>query len=157
MPGPTAEPRTWEQIRDDIAQVLRECGAAGAEGATDRILGIFDEEALNRLGRQYAEDSRLRSLGARDGQMALDLIPAQEAIVGWVLAARGMLDGHGAENYTETSMEFPDRACGERYVFILQRAGRLTPHEAQQQAEAEAGRLRAEVAELRAQLEGSDA
>ncbi len=156
MTEPTAEPCTWEQIRDSITRALRESGAADPEGATDAVLAIFDEEALNRLGQQYAEQSRLRFLGAKDGKAALDMVPAEEAIAGWVLAARGMLDGHGAENYTETSIEFPDRPRGERYAFILQRVGKLTPHQARRQAEAEAEQLRAEVAELRARLEGTN-
>jgi hypothetical protein len=152
------EARTWDEVRGAAIQAVRAAITApwpdsDIEEVADAVLAVLDEEALNRLAQQYVEQSRLRSLGAKDGKAALDVIPAQEAIAGWCLAARGMLDGHGAENYTETSMEFPDRPRGERYVFILQRVGKLTPHEARRKAEAEADRLREENARLREQLE----
>jgi hypothetical protein len=75
--------------------------------------------------------------------------PRPRALVAqWVLASRGLLGS--AENYVEIAMEFPDRARGERYAFTVQRVGKLTPHQARQQAEAERDRARAELEAARA-------
>lgn len=152
MSEPAADPRSWEQIRDAVAGVLREHGAADPEEATDAVLGIFDEEAMNRLAQEYVKASRLRSFRVQDGAAVFGTVPAQQVLAAWILAARRQLDGTGAENYTETRVEFPDRPRGERYAFILQRVGKLTPHEARQHAEAEAERLREQVARMRARL-----
>lgn len=56
------------------------------------------------------------------------------------------LEHHDAVNY----LEFPatDPTTGQRYAVIVVKPTGLTPHEARQQAEAEADRLRAQLAEL---------
>jgi hypothetical protein len=81
----------------------------------------------------------------------MEMEPAREAAALWVGAARGLLEG--AENYSEISMEFKLAGDWQRYAFHVQRAGKLTPHEARRQAEAEREELRAEVERLRAELE----
>jgi hypothetical protein len=57
------------------------------------------------------------------------------------------LEHHDAANY----LEFPatDPATGQRYAVIVVKPNGLSPHQARQQAEAEADRLRAQLAELR--------
>jgi hypothetical protein len=57
-------------------------------------------------------------------------------------AMRATLDEHAAPNYLEMGVRASD---GKEYVMVLQRKGKLTPHEARQNAEAEAARLREEL------------
>jgi hypothetical protein len=70
-------------------------------------------------------------------------------MIGWVHAAREMLGD--APNYSETRIDFPKasasmevKAAGEfdRYVLTVQRAGKLTPHEARKKAETAIERVR---------------
>lgn len=139
------EPRDWAAVRAAAIVAVRKATAGAnwpdndVEEVADAVLAVLDQEALNRLSAEYVEASRLRSLRAEDGHAVLDMVAAREAAAGWVLAARALLDG--AENYSETSMEFVDRPRGERYAFTVQRVGKLTPHEARRAAEAERDEL----------------
>lgn len=129
------EPRDWEQLAADALTAVNDIldDTPLAERLTEAILAIFDEDAVNRLGQQYVEESRLRSLDFRDGGR-MELEPAKEAAAMWVGAARGMLDGTGAPNYVEMTIGIGEDR--ERYVFTVQRAGKLTPHQARERAEA---------------------
>lgn len=149
-------PNQWEEVRAEAVRQVREAGQANgiymtdelAAALTDAVLGVCDEEATRQLGEQYVADSRVRALRAEDGAAVLETVVAREAAAHWVMAARALLEG--AENYSETSMEFADRPRGERYAFTVQRVGRHTPHELRRAAEAERDELRARLAELEA-------
>jgi hypothetical protein len=158
---PAAEPRDWDAVRAAAIDALAEAAEAEFSGApilpstaarlTDAILAVLNEEALNRLGAEYVDASRLRALRAEDGHAVLDMVAARDAAAGWVLAARALLDG--AENYSETSMEFVDRPRGERYAFTVQRVGKLTPHEARRKAESERDELVRQLAIARGEAD----
>lgn len=98
------------------------------------------------------QQARFKGMSVEDGAAVLELESPREIVIAWVWAARQMLGE--APNYSETRIDFPTesasmevKAAGEldRYVFTVQRAGKLTPHEARQQAEAERDALRAEL------------
>lgn len=104
-----------------------------------------------------ANQTALKGMTVDEGALVLELGPPRELVIAWVDAARKMLGD--AENYSETRVDFPResfsmevKAVGEfeRYVFTVQRAGKITPHEARRAAEAEVEQLRARLAELEA-------
>lgn len=144
------ETREWEQVRADAVKALTAAADFSGEGdgmvlgsavvLADAVLAVVDEEAANRMAQQMIDASRLRSLRAEDGAAVLEAEPAREIVAAWVMASRGLLEG--AENYAEISLEFGDRARGERYAFTLQRVGKLTPHEARKAAEAKLAAVR---------------
>lgn len=122
-------------------------------------LARLEDEGVERMAERFMEQTRIRSLEIRNG-VDLDLEPAREMVAIWVGAARAMLAD--APNYTETTIEYPVPTDGdakvemevkvaespERYVFVLQRVGALTPHQARMAAEAERDQLREELADL---------
>lgn len=88
------------------------------------------------------EQANFKGMTVEEGAVVLELGPPRALIIAWVDTARKMLGD--APNYSETRIDFPKfeqeiKAAGEfeRYVFTVQRAGKLTPHEARRQAEAE--------------------
>lgn len=98
-----------------------------------------DDAAVEALVNQAA----VRGLTVQGGRAELEVVPPHELAVEWVRAARGMLAD--APNYAETTVAFPEEtvsmevgAAGEpdRYILTVQRAGKLTPHQARRQAEA---------------------
>lgn len=116
-----------------------------------------DAEVADARAAAVADQTALKGMTVDEGALVLELGPPRELVIAWVDAARKMLGG--AENYSETRIDFPTEAVSmevgaagesERYVFTVQRAGRLTPHEARQRAEAEVEQLRARLAELEA-------
>lgn len=111
-------------------------------------------EELDRRAQVDAEalvdQTLMRELSVKDGVVGLDLVPPRELAAMWVHCARGMLGD--APNYTETPVEMPSVSMEvglagevERYALIVQRVGKLTPHEARRQAEAERDRLRSRL------------
>lgn len=113
---------------------------AEAKDAADAALAVFDEVALDRMADQLMEQTRLRSMDFRNG-FDMDVEPARELAAIWVACARAMLGD--SENYSETPVEFevglgvdPDNPKPrEKYALIVQRVGKLTPHQARQAAE----------------------
>ncbi|MEU2510525.1 hypothetical protein [Streptomyces syringium] len=103
-----------------------------------------DDEARERWIQNQINETGIRSMDFRNG-MTMELEPARELIPHWVAAARTLLGD--APNYTETpvEMEFKTAESPERFAFIVQRVGKITPHQARQQAEAERDLLRAFV------------
>jgi hypothetical protein len=145
---------------DAVAGLLYDAEALAAD--LDRLHAVKAEEYINAT-------VGLRSMQVVDGAMTMDLAAARELTLQMVAAARGMLAG-GA-NYSETRVDLPADAdagradpagavewtvglAGEpdRYVIRVQRAGRITPHEARRAAEADAARWRALAASLAARL-----
>ena len=110
----------------------------------DIAVGVLEPLIRERHAEELADQTRLRSMEFRDGKLHLELEPAHEIACALVASARTILDD--AENYTELTFEASDG--GERYVLTLQRPGKLTPHEARVQAEAERDALRAQLHQL---------
>ncbi|MER6515061.1 hypothetical protein ABT158_50235 [Nonomuraea sp. NPDC001636] len=114
-----------------------------------RLVG-HDQEAAQAL----ADQTLLRGLTVEDGGINLDLIPPREIAALWVHCAIGMLGD--APNYTETEVKMPSVSLEispagmyDRYALIVQRVGKLTPHEARQQAEARAEQAETAIARVR--------
>ncbi|WP_031166034.1 hypothetical protein [Streptosporangium roseum] len=99
------------------------------------------------VAEALADQTLMKGLTVKDGAINLDLIPPREIAALWVHCARGMLGD--AENYSETRVDMPSASMEvslagefERFALIVQRVGRLTPHEARKRAEAERDELR---------------
>ncbi|MFD8577182.1 hypothetical protein ACFV1H_17855 [Streptomyces virginiae] len=105
----------------------------------EQLLSELDgrsEAARERWIQKQLDETGLKSMDFRNGA-TMDLEPARDMVAQWVGAARTMLGD--APNYSETPIEMIVKVAEapERFAFILQRVGKLTPHEARQQAEAE--------------------
>lgn len=115
-----------------------------------------DEEARERWIQKQLDETGLKSMDFRNG-MTMDIEPARDMVAQWVGAARAMLGD--APNYSETPIEMVVKVAEdpERFAFTLQRVGKLTPHQARQQAEERAERAEAAIARVRAaHLETAD-
>jgi hypothetical protein len=155
------DPRTWDEVRAAALDAVRQAAARKTSDIVDVVLQVLGEETVSRMTDQLVQDTRIRSMDFRNGA-AMDLEPSRELIARWVGAARGMLGD--APNYCETEIELgrtdPDgfeMTAGlagdpERFVFRLQRAGRLTPHQARIQAEQRADDAEQRLAEAEAEL-----
>lgn len=145
----TDEARDWEQLRSDAIRAAREVVSDDelAQAVTDAILDVVDEETVRRLSDKLISETYLKSMDFRNGAN-MDIRPARALVAQWVGAARTLLEG--AENYSETRVDFGIPEDPQRYSFVVQKAGKLTPHEARRRAEAECGELRAEVERLQA-------
>lgn len=111
------------------------------------IAALADGEAA---AEALADQTLMKGLTVEDGAATLSLIPPREIAALWVHCARGMLGD--AVNYSETRVDLPSVSMEvglagefERFTLIVQRVGKLTPHEARQQAEAERDQLRADL------------
>ncbi|MFD9368801.1 hypothetical protein ACFWA6_14005 [Streptomyces sp. NPDC060020] len=118
----------------------------------EQLLAELDgrtEEARERWIQKQLDETGLKSMDFRNGA-TMDLEPARDMVAQWVGAARAMLGD--APNYSETPIEMVVKVAEdpERFAFILQRVGKLTPHEARQQAEQRAEQAEAVVARVRA-------
>lgn len=129
--------------------------------AAEQAAAELEAEGVERMADRFMEQTKIRAMEIRGG-MDLDLEPARELVALWVGAARGMLGD--APNYTETPIEAPTdndpkvsmevKLAGEidRYAFVLQRVGKVTPHQARMQAEERADRAEEEAAQLREEI-----
>lgn len=110
-----------------------------------------DEEARERWIQKQLDETGLKAMDFRNG-MAMEIQPARELVAHWVGAARAMLGD--APNYTETPIEMEVKVgeSPERFAFVLQRVGKLTPHQARQQAEQRAEKAEAAIERVRAEL-----
>ncbi|RCG27228.1 hypothetical protein DQ384_26275 [Sphaerisporangium album] len=118
-------------------------------GRVRELIDELDDAAAQEL----ADQTLLRGLTVKDGVAELAIVPPHEIAVAWVRYAREMLGD--APNYVETLVEMPKASMevglageAERFVFILQRVGKVTPHEARSQAEAERDVLRGVIVQL---------
>lgn len=139
-------------LRTRLAQAFSKAATANGRrlgglrfALADAALEAFDADAQQRHVDELMEATRIRSMQIRDGGFEMDIDAARELTTEYVAAARAMLGD--AENYSETPVEFTVGLAGqpERYVLIVQRAGKLTPHQARRAAEAERDELRARV------------
>lgn len=112
----------------------------------DIAVGVLEPLIRERRAEEMAEQTRLREMAYRDGKLTMELDAAHEIVFTLVEAARTILGG--AENYIE--LELKAQESLDRYVLTIQRAGKLTPHRARLNAEAErdAAVRSAELAEL---------
>lgn len=144
-----------ERLTDAIDDVLDDRDDELADRLVEAALAVFDDAAIERMAQYYVDDTHVRSMEFRNGA-ELELVPAQDMVAVWVATARTMLGD--APNYSETRVDFPAekvemelKLAGEvdRYVFTVQRAGKLTPHEARVKAEQERDETRAEIGRMR--------
>lgn len=125
---------------DDSSGTIGAVQAAVDDGVRDVIAGVLVDQTM------------LRGMSVGEGIAELELGPARQLVIAWVHAAREMLGE--APNYSETRIDFPavsqeiGAAGEERYVFTVQRAGKVTPHGARQAAEAARDAQRTAVLEL---------
>lgn len=113
---------------------------------TDAMLDVFESEAAAQYGADIAGQTKLRELAYRDGTLHMELDAATGIIFALVASARTILGN--AENYVE--MELKAAESLDRFVLTIQRAGKLTPHKARLNAEAERDALRAQLHRARA-------
>lgn len=128
-------------------------GVADLCGVVERLgarLADFEEHGVDEFAADLAERAGIRSMGIRNGGFNMDIAEAREITAIYVAVARAMLGD--AENYSETRVDVPAdhvelelKLAGEmeRYVFTVQRAGKVTPHEARVKAERERDDARA--------------
>lgn len=150
MPDRDDEPRDWEQLRSDAIRAVCEAlntGTPAAAPAVDAVLSVIDEETVRALCAEHIKNTGIRSMEFRDGA-TMQFKAARELAAHWVGASRALLEG--ADNYSETTMTFGiPEDFPNRYSFVVQRVGKLTPHEARRKAEAERDEALAEVERLR--------
>lgn len=105
-----------------------------AETLRPVIEAVLAEAAAQRWLDKQLTETGIRAMDFRNGA-SMELEPAREMVAHWVGAARGMLGD--APNYSETPVEMVVKVGEdpERFAFTLQRVGKLTPHQARQQAE----------------------
>lgn len=113
--------------------------AVSEDAVVEAVLAAIDDEAVGRMAQHYVDDTHLRSMDFRNGAV-MKLKPAQDMAALWVAAAKTMLGD--AENYSETEVGLPSvsmdvKLAGEFEMFTLtvQRARKITPHEARLRAE----------------------
>jgi hypothetical protein len=130
-------------IADPGSFLPREEGETVPNWGARAVLTVINEDARNRAAVQIADESRIEAMDFRNGAK-MRLLPAQTIAARTVAAARTLLGE--APNYSETTVEFTTKLAGEaeKYSFVVQRVapGKLTPHEARQQAEADRDRAR---------------
>lgn len=161
----------YEREREELAAAIVKAVNGQYIGKPPPLLTGWQERAVSavvaagwlppaavqeRVASVLADQTALKGMTVEEGALVLELGPPRELVIAWVDAARKMLGD--AENYSETRIDFPTEAVSmevsagefERYVFTVQRAGKVTPHEARRRAEAEVERLRARLAEMEA-------
>lgn len=143
MTQPTDRPGIDDLTSDQLDRLYAERDALLAE------LDGRDEEARERWIQKQLDETGLKAMDFRNG-MAMEIQPARELVAHWVGAARAMLGD--APNYTETPIEMEVKVgeSPERFAFVLQRVGKLTPHQARQQAEERAEQAEATLTAVRA-------
>ena len=129
-----------------------------------RLMADIAMDALGDTAAEILSDgTMLKALTVKDGQVCLELQPANEMLKIWVAAMRGVLHGNGAENYVETEMRAPAISMDLRdkdtpydsYTVTVQRREGTTPHEFRQRAEKRVAELEAELEQARADLQQS--
>jgi hypothetical protein len=149
----------WAAVHDDWDKTRELMGVLLGEYDRRReVLDDLAERLLNADAEAIARQATFMGMTVEEGALALNLGPPRELVIAWVDAARKMLGD--AENYSETRIDFPAvsmelKAAGEveRYVFTVQRAGKVTPHEARRGAEADLATARDRIAALLARCD----
>ncbi|MFH8813077.1 hypothetical protein ACH4GZ_38760 [Streptomyces hygroscopicus] len=112
-------------------------------GLENAVRAVLAEAAAKQWIEKQLAETGLRAMDFRHG-MSMEIEPAREMVAHWVGAARAMLGD--APNYSETPVEMQVKVgeSPERYAFVLQRVGKLTPHQARERAEQRLDRVLAE-------------
>lgn len=121
-------------------------------GLKNAVRAILDQATAQQWIQKQLDETGLKAMDFRNG-MAMEIEPAREMVAHWVGAARAMLGD--APNYSENPIEMEVKVgeSPERFVFILQRAGKLTPHQARLKAEARVAVLEAELRQMRGETD----
>lgn len=127
--------------------------AEEGEGLRKAVQAVLEHAAAQKWIEKQLAETGMKAMDFRNG-MTMEVEPAREMVAHWVGAARAMLGD--APNYSETPIEMEVKVgeSPERFAFILQRVGHLTPHQARQQAEARVAELEAELCQLRGETDG---
>lgn len=135
-------------VLDALTRALDEPAAVLGTVADD-VVAVFEGAEGRRAVDDMMNRTRIRAMDFRRGAAEIDLESAYEVTGAFVAAARTVLGG--AENYSETKYGFTVKAAEspEAYVLAVQRAGRLTPHQARLNAEAERDALLAQLGQAR--------
>jgi len=150
-----SEPRTWDELRADAVKAVMAAAAdfghddivsGSAAAFAEAVLAAINEETVTRMAATLVDEVRFRSMEIRAGRLEMTGIDAREIAATWVGAARELTKG--AENYSETRMQFLDHEREQVYAFTVQKVGKRTPHEMRRQAEAERDEALAEVQRL---------
>lgn len=161
----TQRARRRKQARDAMETALRATYSDWGT-RTPPALDTAADIALDSLGELAAEiltdGTMLRGLEIVNGVATLSIEPATEILKIFVASMRGVLDGHGAENYLETEMSAPSVAMDvsdgsnpmDSYTVTIQRRQNPTPHQFRQQAETRAKKAEAAIERVRTWIEG---
>lgn len=137
----------------DVSYEQYPVGDGDIDAILDRLAEL-EELGVERHAEMLVERVRLRSLEFRNGGLTMDLAEAREHAAIYVACARTMLGG--AENYSETPVEFHVKVAEqpELYILTVQRTEphKLTPHQARRRAEEERDRALARAVELEARI-----
>lgn len=109
------------------------------------------EKLRERVAELEPFEPQLREMNMGPGGWSMTITQAKGASAGFVAAAKGMLDGHGADNYVEQEIFLGETR--ERYLIIYVRPDGKTPHQLRRDAEAETEKLRAELAKAQRQAD----
>jgi hypothetical protein len=127
--------------------------AQRAETAEARVAEL-EELGIDAYAEKLWQQVRVRNLEIRGGKFALDMTQTEELASAYFAFARTIIGD--AANYSESKVEFDVKIAErpETYTLTVQRigAGKLTPHEARERAEAGRDEALARVAELEADL-----
>ncbi|MFD9947694.1 hypothetical protein ACFWYW_46490 [Nonomuraea sp. NPDC059023] len=137
-------------------------GEAVMQALANADLAVID---VSRTPEELVDQTMMRGLHIDKRGVALELLPPRELAAQWVHCARGMLGD--APNYSETIAEFPPEpdsgqpeatrsvsfeispaGSADRYALIVQRVGKLSPHEARTLAEERALKAEATAEQL---------
>lgn len=159
---PDSDPNPWHHevcigepdhldYHESVAGMLWSIDRMEYERRAERTIADLAEQLQHAIEGHIEKTSLFREMTTGPAGVRLSLQPAREVVALWAAAARGMLGD--APNYSETPISIPAdvdegladghgvemtvRRGGEmdEFVFRLQRAGRLTPHQARELAE----------------------
>ncbi|MEV7681440.1 hypothetical protein AB0O64_23240 [Streptomyces sp. NPDC088341] len=131
-------------IEDALAITWKHWRRPGRQPNFSRAALIAVDSLGDVAAEILADGTMLRSLTTEDGVLTLDLEASKDIVRIFVAAMHGMLDGYGAENYTETDVTVPatlslDLRAGDfpdqTYTVTIQRRNRPTAHDLRQAAE----------------------
>lgn len=179
---PNLDPAPWRHevcigdpdhldYHESVAGMLWSVDRMEYERRAEKIIDDLAKQLQHTIEGHIEKTSLFREMTTGPDGVHLALQPAREVVALWAAAARGMLGD--APNYSETPISMPAdvdegladghgvemtvRRGGEaeEFVFRLQRAGRLTPHEARLIAERRADAAEELLARVRVLHQGT--
>lgn len=158
--------RRWKQAHTAIQNALAASWTEWRRTGRRPDFTKAADHAMDGLADLAAEilsdGTMMKALTVKDGEVCLELDPANDMLKVWVAAMRGILHGHGAENYVEHEMHAPAVSMDLRdsdtphdsYTVTVQRRERPTPHEFRLRAEARVAAVLSECDALEAEVYG---